>query len=184
MRKNNRKLLWITRTAAMLAALIVLQALTKPLGQLVTGSCVNAILAITALTAGMSSGAAVALLSPVFAWLLKIAPQPVTVPVIMVGNLCYVAILACVNTGKGCSRGKALALWLGSAAAKTAVLYVLAVQVVCGLAADALLAAGLLEAPMLKALPVTFSWPQLVTALAGGALALVIAPSIKKAMKA
>ena len=43
----NKKIRWITETAIMLALLVTLQALTKPLGQLVTGSCVNAILAVT-----------------------------------------------------------------------------------------------------------------------------------------
>ena len=45
----NKKILWITETAVMLALLVTLQAVTKPLGQLVTGSCVNAVLAITVL---------------------------------------------------------------------------------------------------------------------------------------
>ena len=34
----NKKIRWITETAVMLALLVCLQALTKPLGQLVTGS--------------------------------------------------------------------------------------------------------------------------------------------------
>ena len=42
-----KKVLWITETAVMLALLVTLQALTKPMGQLVTGSCVNAVLAIS-----------------------------------------------------------------------------------------------------------------------------------------
>ena len=45
----NKKLRWITETAIMLALLVSLQALTKGFGQFVTGSCVNAILAIAAL---------------------------------------------------------------------------------------------------------------------------------------
>ena len=45
-----------------------------------------------------------------------------------------------------------------------------------------LLAAGTLKAPMLKALPATFSWPQLFTALIGGAVALVIVPVLRKAL--
>ena len=51
-----KKVLWITETAVMLALLVTLQALTKPMGQLVTGSCVNAVLAISVLLVGMSSG--------------------------------------------------------------------------------------------------------------------------------
>ena len=36
--------------------------------------------------------------------------------------------------------------------------------------------------PMLKALPATFSWPQLITALIGGGIALLIVPVIRKAL--
>jgi hypothetical protein len=39
-----------------------------------------------------------------------------------------------------------------------------------------------MKAPMLKALPATFSWPQLFTALIGGAVALAITPVLKKAL--
>ena len=45
---------WIVRTGVLLALLITLQALTKPLGQLVTGSCVNALLAVAALFGGVT----------------------------------------------------------------------------------------------------------------------------------
>jgi hypothetical protein len=34
---------------------------------------------------------------------------------------------------------------------------------------------------MLKMLPVMFTWPQLITALIGGALAVAIVPILKKA---
>ena len=36
-----KKILWITETAVMLSLLVALQAITKPMGQMVTGSCVN-----------------------------------------------------------------------------------------------------------------------------------------------
>ena len=49
----SKKVRWITETAVMLALLVTLQALTKPLGQLVTGSCVNAVLAVSVLLAGI-----------------------------------------------------------------------------------------------------------------------------------
>ena len=57
----NKKIRWITETAIMLALLVTLQALTKGFGQLVTGSCVNTILATAALVAGLGSGITVAL---------------------------------------------------------------------------------------------------------------------------
>ena len=91
-----RKALWLTQTAVMLAALITLQWLTKPLGQIVTGTCVNAVLAVTVLLVGMSSGVTVALLSPIFAFLFGIAPQILTVPAIMIGNTVFVVLLRLV----------------------------------------------------------------------------------------
>ena len=42
----NKQLRFITETAVMLALLVALQALTKPAGQFVTGSFVNAVLAL------------------------------------------------------------------------------------------------------------------------------------------
>ena len=59
----NKKVRWITETAVMLALLVALQALTKGFGQFVTGSCVNAVLAVTVLTAGLGSGIVVAVLN-------------------------------------------------------------------------------------------------------------------------
>ena len=72
---------------------------------------------------------------------------------------------------------------LSMKAGKFAVLYVLVSWIICGVAADALLAQGLLKKPMLTMLPATFSWPQLVTALIGGALAMLIVPVLKKALR-
>ena len=90
MRKNIR---WITETALLLALLVVLQAATKGFGQLVTGSCVNAVLALTVLLCGMASGVTIALISPVLAYFLGIAPQLVVVPAIMAGNVVFVVLL-------------------------------------------------------------------------------------------
>ena len=177
-----KKILWITETAAMLALLVVLQALTKPLGQLVTGSCVNAVLAVTVLLCGMSSGLTVALISPVCAYLLGIAPQILTVPAIMVGNTVYVVLLNILADADGKNLVRQIAAWLIAAVAKFASLYLIVVKIICGVMASSLLAAGTLKEPMLKALPATFSWPQLFTALIGGAVALVISPILRKAL--
>ena len=58
----NKKIRWITETAIMLALLVTLQALTKPAGQFVTGSCVNVVLAMAALVGGLWSGLTIALI--------------------------------------------------------------------------------------------------------------------------
>lgn len=174
-----KKTLWITETAGMLALLVALQWATKPLGQLVTGSCVNGVLAVTVLMTGMSSGITVALISPVVAYLLGIAPNLATVPAIMVGNALFVVLWKLLD---GKLLWRKAAAWLTAAAVKFGAMYALVVWVICGVAADALLARGILKAPMLKALPVTFGIPQLITALIGGAVAALVVPLLKKAL--
>ena len=185
----NHKLRRLTETAVMLAMLICLQwvgsfvpdQLTK---QLITGTCVNCVLAVTVLLVGMSGGVVVALVSPVCAFLLGIAPNLITVVPIMVGNTCFVVLLRLLC-------GKALWRQVGALAAaatvKFGVLYVLVVKVICGVASGALLGKKLgqtvlLAPPMLKMLPVMFAWPQLVTALAGGTLALLMMPVLRKVL--
>lgn len=179
----NKKILWITETAVMIAVLVALQAVTKPMGQFVTGSCVNMVLAVSALVGGLWCGVTVALISPVMAFVLGIAPQILTVPAIMVGNTVFVVMLYLLaKDGEGKPALK-IAAWLLAAVAKFATLYILVSEVICGLLATSLMDAGMLKAPMLNALPATFSWPQLVTALIGGGIALTIVPLIRKAVK-
>lgn len=176
-----KKVRWITETAVLLALLVVFQSITRPMGQLVTGSCVNAVLAITVLLVGMSSGVTIALISPVLAYLLGIAPQVVTVPAIMAGNAVFVILLGGI-AGKSRNVGTQIAVWLLSAIAKFATLYILVVKIICGIASAPLLASGTLKAPMLEKLPVMFAWPQLFTALIGGGIALLIVPALRKAL--
>ena len=178
----NQKIRWITETAVMLALLVALQALTKPMGQLVTGSCVNAVLAISVLVGGLGCGLVVALCSPVLAFLLGIAPQILTVPAIMVGNTVFVVLLRLLSDKTGKNIAKQIIAWLAAAAAKFAALYAIVVWLICGVLSQQLLESGVMKAPMLKVLPATFSWPQLFTALIGGAVALVIAPTLRKAL--
>ena len=179
MRKNIR---WITETAVMLALLVSLQAITKPTGQLVTGSFVNAVLAVTVLVAGLSSGITVAVISPILAYLLGIAPQILTVPAIMAGNAVYVLLLHFIAGRDSKKFVRQLLAWICAAAAKFATLYSIVVWLICGVFAQSLMDSGLLKAPMLKALPATFSWPQLITALIGGGVALLITPVLRKAL--
>ena len=188
----NKKIRWITETAVMLALLVCLQwvgsfvpnQMTK---QLLTGTMVNCVLAVTALMVGLSSGITVALISPVCAFLLGIAPNFITVAPIMVGNCCYVALLHFI-AGKTRKFGwQQPAALVSAAIVKFGVLYVLVVKVICGVASGALLGQKIgeivvLAPPMLKMLPTMFAWPQLVTALAGGVIALSIVPVLRKAL--
>lgn len=179
----NKKIRWITETALLLALLVTLQALTKGFGQMVTGSCVNAILAVAAMVGGLGCGLTVALISPVLAFLLGIAPQILTVPAIMAGNAVYVVLLCLLSGKNGRNILRQILAWIVAAAAKFATLYAVVVWLLCGVLADRLLASGMLKQPMLTALPATFSWPQLFTALIGGGVALLIVPVLRKALR-
>ena len=177
----NKKTLWLAETAMLLATLIIIQAVSKPAGQIITGTLVNTVLGITVLLTGVGSGIVVALLSPVAAFLLGIAPQILTVPAIMAGNLVFVLILGLrANHPLKSLRGAIRCIC--AAAAKFAVLYTLVVWGLCHIAADRLLQSGMLKPPMLKILTATFTWPQLITALLGSALALWLASLLRKAM--
>ena len=76
---------------------------------------------------------------------------------------------------------------VATAGVKFGVLYLLVVKVICGIASGALLGKKLgeivvLAPPMLNMLPTMFAWPQLFTALIGGAVALLITPVLRKAI--
>ena len=93
-----KKTTWIVRTAVCLALLLVLQVATKSLGQFVTGSCVNLVLAMAALTGGLWSGVAVAVLSPFCAYALGIGPAFLQlVPCVALGNAVYAVLFALLS---------------------------------------------------------------------------------------
>lgn len=186
------KIRWMTRTAAMLAMLLALQwagsQIPEPMTkQLITGTCVNCVLAVCVLVVGLWGGVTLALVSPVFAFLWGISPTIITVFPIMLGNLCFVLLLRLLTEGNAPLWRQTAAL-TAAAVIKFLVLYALVVKVVCNLAAPQLMGQKLGEhillAPkLLKNLPVMFSWPQLVTAFCGGGLALLITPTLKKAIR-
>lgn len=172
----NKKAQGITQTAVFTALLVILQAATGSAGQLVTGSCVNAVLAVAALCVGGSCGAVVALLSPFFAFLLGIGPQLVAiVPAIAAGNLVYVLVLWVLVGRKSVPVWQFVAGWLAASAGKFLTLYLLVVQLLCSVLP--------LKQPQIDKFSAMFSFPQLITALIGGGIALIICPILKKALK-
>lgn len=169
----SKKTLFITRTAAMLALLIVLQAATKNLGQFVTGSCVNAVLAAAALIGGFASGLIVAVVSPFLAFLLGIGPKLIeVVPAIAIGNLTLVAILCAIKGDAALNRA---IKWIAASFGKFLVLYLLVVQLLCRVMT--------LPEKMIATFSTMFSWPQLVTALIGSGIVLLILPILQKAIR-
>lgn len=173
----SKKTRWITTTGILLAVLIVLQALTKAGGQILTGSCVNLVLAIAALAGGLGCGLTIALLSPFFAYLLQIGPALFALtPCIALGNAVYVLLLALLISHK---RPANLVTRFGfvviSAIAKFVTLYLAVVKF--------LLPTLGLPDEKLAVMSAMFSWPQLVTALIGGCVAVTIVPVLWKALK-
>lgn len=171
--KTTRK---ITYTAVLLALLIVLQWATKSLGQFVTGSCVNCILAVAALVVGWEGGLAIALVSPFMAFLLNIGPKNMAVvPAIAVGNAVFVLVLWLILRKKQDILRSVLGVACASAA-KFLALYLLVVQLLCRVLT--------MPEKMVAAFSTMFSWPQLVTALIGSAVAVAIIPLVKRARRA
>ena len=174
---TKKRTIWITKTAVFIALLIGIQAATAPFGQLITGSLVNLILVISAMTCGMASGCTVAVLSPAFAFLFAIGPNflPI-VPFIMAGNIAMV--LAWSLLGKRAFANKHIvhgATAIAAAVCKFSVLYFGIVRI----AIPYIFNMPEQQASIMSGL---FSLPQLFTALAGGAVAAIILPVIDKAL--
>ena len=178
MDKNRIRVRWLTRTAILIALLIALQWTTAGTqafaGQYITGSLVNCILAVAALFVGLSGGIVVAVLSPFFAFLLGIGPKlfPI-IPCIALGNVVFVVVLRLIAKVK---------LWrqilgvIAGAFAKFLTLYLAVVHVFIPLFEKNL------KPPQVQTFTAMFSWPQLVTALIGGSLALLLLPALNKAV--
>lgn len=179
---RNNKAIYITQTAVMLALLIVAQFLTRSFGQFVTGSIVNLILLVSVFVIGIYGGITVAVLSPFLAFLAGIGPAIIhIIPFIAIGNALFVTIAWVIaknsisnmstkgilisSTGlAAASICKFLFLWLG--------LVVVALPLIPGI-----------KEKQAAVISVSFSWPQLITALIGSILAMMIIPLIKKAVK-
>ena len=179
---KNNKIQWITRTAVLAALLIALQWATSGTqafaGQYITGSLVNCVLAVAALFGGLWCGVTVAILSPFFAFLLGIGPKLLQiVPCIAFGNLVFVLLLERLLGRTTRPAWFQVMGLLIAAAAKFGALYAAVVKILIPAMA------GALKAPQIQTFTVMFSWPQLITALVGGTIALLIIPVLRKAMK-
>ena len=121
---TNSKLKTLCRTAIFLALLVAVQFVTRSMGQYVTGSLVNLILIASGLLCGLWGGLAVALLSPVCAFLIGIGPAfPQIVPAIMLGNAVIVLVWHLIAGGQNTRLPGYLLAAAAGALAKFAVLY-------------------------------------------------------------
>lgn len=174
---NKKRILWITQTAVFVALLVVMQAATAPMGNImITGTIVNLLLIVSIMTCGLSSGLSVAVISPLMAKLIGIGPLWSLIPFIAAGNIVLVLLWHFIGGKKMIHRMVPYITALITAAiAKFLVLYIGIVKIAIPL---------LLGLPEKQASVVShmFSIPQLITALLGGILAVMILPSLKKAI--
>lgn len=89
----------LTRTALLVALTLVLQGirLVLPVPPQVSlffiGSLVNACLVVAALRLKGNGWIAIAIITPIFAWLEGMLPFPLFIPLVAIGNLVYIIIL-------------------------------------------------------------------------------------------
>lgn len=175
---------WITRTAMFLALVILAQFIGSRMsagglmGQLVTGSLVNMLLIVSGIVAGISSGLVIAIISPILASLLGIGPTfPQIIPVIMLGNviivvLTYTAYRTLSKSKNAFVRqGGILLGFFTSGAVKAGFLWLGVVKVVLPMLTQ-------LKPAQVDTLSLMFSWPQLLTAMIGSLVAIVVLPSM------
>lgn len=176
--KNNEKILWITRTAIFIALLIVLQAATAPLGNIIiTGSIVNLILIVSVMTCGPMSGLSVAAVSPVMAKFFGIGPFWSLIPFIAVGNIALVLLWHYI--GNRIIKRKHIAYVVAlicAAVTKFLILYIGIVKIAIPVFLN-------LPEQQAKVIANMFSVPQLITALVGGIFAIILFPRLKKAIE-
>lgn len=169
---------WLTRTAMLLALTVLFQSLRviipfmpANISQYIIGSLVNLCLIVAAVTVGIKGGAIIAMLAPIIAFLQGFTPFLVLVIPIALGNLVLVIIVALLFNAN-----IFLALIIG-AVAKFVTMYLGVVRIALPFFLPSV-------PPKVQAvLSIQFSWPQLLTASIGGALALIVLPLLQKAIK-
>lgn len=179
---NKSLVRFISETAMGIALVILAQLLGKsiPAGavivgplsvtQLITGSLVNCVLFVFAYRVGALSGVLIGLLSSLLAFTLGIGPAlfPV-VPVVGLGNAILALLFALLVSKTKLPRSADMVI---SALTKCAFLWVCVPAVLKML--------GTVPAKQITVMSAMFSWPQGVTALIGGLLALLIIPRLAK----
>ena len=169
---------WVAQTGIFLALLVALQWATSSMSTFVTGSIVNLILVLSVMLCGLWSGVTVAALSPVFAVMFNIMPRWELAPFVMIGNVAFVAIWFFIGNLKTKEQAyqhlmKNMTALILAAAVKFMILWLGIVHFV---------APVILNIPAGMAVYFNFSWPQLVTAIIGGLIAIAVTPVINSAI--
>lgn len=165
----------MVKSALFLSIAIVFQAIGRAypqISQSFVGPAVNGVLILTALICGTSWGVAVGGLTPLLAYMtgqLQAAMGPF-IPFIMIGNILFVLCAGLMKRYK--PYGKEAGIVLGSVL-KFSFLYFSALKLIYVFNLD-------IKPPVAKKLAVTMGYPQLITALAGGIIALILIKLLEK----
>ncbi len=177
--KDNRVQI-ITRTAMLLALALVFQNLRLIIGvgphtQFIVGSLVNAVLIVAAGMVSVYSGIIIAFITPIVAFFQGHIPNvlPMMILVVGVGNALIVLIYSVLK-----NKNEILAVIAGAIVKFIFLFY--AVRKVLEIAQGSIPEKAYTKISSL--LSVGFSWPQLVTALIGGFLAIIVLKYVKKAV--
>lgn len=171
----NDKVKKLVRASLLLAIAIIIQILGKnipEINQFLVGPIVNAILIITAFVCGTWWGVGVGVLTPVIAWLVGQLPGPMApfIPFIMIGNALFVIFFGILKNQQ--KWGKYIGLILGSfvkflflsfSAAKLITVFNIG-----------------LPQKIASKLVIMMGIPQLITALIGSIIALVLIKTLTK----
>lgn len=157
----DKKINTLIRAAILLAVALVFQFVK--MGQLVTGSGINAVLIIAAQVCGLPWAAAIGLITPFMAVVLGVTPPAmiVVVPYIVCGNVLYVLTYSLLKK-RSRILGVGVAALLKFGLLYSVVNYFLSVK------------------PPIK---LALSFPQLLTALIGGTIALIILKVLERINK-
>ena len=165
-------------TAIFIALLIILQIVTAPFGNmLITGSIVNLLLIVSVMTCGLSSGIIVSLFSPIMAKFFGIGSLWSIIPFIVLGNMALNVIWYFIGQKTKLKQFTAYTIaLLVAAAAKFIVLYFGIVKLTVPI---------LLKLPERQAVLISgmFSFPQLITAVIGGVMAIILLPMLQRGIR-
>ena len=181
---NNKKVQFITRTAAILAITVVFQLLrviipglgALPSSVYIIGSLVNLGLLLGVSIVGISGGLIIACITPIIALLTAHIMNPYQLVLVAAGNVSLVLVYGLLSKHILLFKNKIVSNSISvvvGALIKFAVMYFGATLVAKMLLSNA-------DFQKVFALAQTF---QLITALIGGALMLLIMPALKKAIK-
>lgn len=170
----DKKIRFLTRTALLLAVAITFQFVGKfiPYNNFIVGPVINAVLIIATASAGIWSGTAIAVIAPlVSAFTNKAAIAPLIIgfsPFIIIGNFIYLLLYYLLQ-----KKSRIVGIAAGSVL-KSAFLYA---------SISVFTSAVKMQPKVAATLTNLFSWPQLLTALVGGAVAFAVLAAIGKSLE-